>query len=108
MRRRRVSIGGLMMVVLIASFGMAALRAGTEPWAGAVFLGTCAVLALAVVGVVCGGPEQRAWWLGFALFGIGYLVLTFWLPARVTRLPTSTLLRALDEKRDAPGPGLRR
>jgi hypothetical protein len=53
----------------------------------------CGVLCLAVVGLVCRGPTERVWWLGFNLFGWGYWKLAFWewsdlLPF----LPTTSLL----------------
>ena len=78
MRMPRTSIAGLMGAVLVASLGLTALRSGSAVWAGTTFLVTCGVLALAVVGVVCRAGPGRAWWLGFALFGWGYLVLVFW------------------------------
>jgi len=67
-----------MGVVLVAAIGLAALRNASETWAGVMLLLTCGVLALAVVGVVCRAESERAWWLGFALFGWGYLALAFW------------------------------
>ena len=65
-------------VVLVASLGLTGLALGLAIWAGATFLVTCGVLSLAVVGAVCRGGAGRAWWLGFALFGWGYLGLVFW------------------------------
>jgi hypothetical protein len=59
------------------------------------FLLTCGVLCLAIVGVVCGGDARRARWLGFALFGWGYLVLAFW---SSVELPTMVLLDAISER----------
>ncbi len=74
----RFSIAGLMGIVLVAAIGLAALRNASETWAGVMLLLTCGALALAVVGVVCRAEAERAWWLGFALFGWGYLALAFW------------------------------
>src|SRR4051812_5876178 len=95
MRRAQFSIAGLMGLVLVASIGLAALRSGSETWAGVLFLVTCGVLALAVVGVACRGAGERAWWIGFALFGWGYLALAYWCSAPTPRLPTIALLSAL-------------
>jgi hypothetical protein len=92
-RRARLSIAGLMGIVLVASLGLTALRSGTEVWAGATLLVTFAVLALAVVGVVCRSGSERSWWLGFALFGWGYLGLVFLWPQTSPVLPTSALLK---------------
>ncbi len=91
MRTVRFPIAGLMLAVLVVALGMAALRNASEVWAGATFLLTCAVLCLAVVGVVCREEAERSWWLGFALFGWGYLVLAFW---SSLELPTMALLDA--------------
>ena len=91
-RAKRASIAGLMGVVLIASFALAMLRQATPGMAGVIFLTTCGVLALAVVGVACRGKHERAWWLGCSLFGWGYLVLVFWLSYLVPHLPTAVLL----------------
>ncbi len=75
MRRFRFSIAGLMGIVLIAAVGLAGLRNASALWAGTLLMLTCATLALAVVGAIyCRGPRQ-AWWLGFAIFGWGYLAL---------------------------------
>jgi hypothetical protein len=75
MRFVRFSIAGLMGAVLTAALGLTALRSASETWAGAALLLTCGVLGLAVVGVVSRAADERAWWLGFALFGWGYLAL---------------------------------
>lgn len=80
MRVPRFSIAGLMGFVFIVSIGLVSLRWPTPVWAGAIFLMTWGVLSLAVVGAVCRGGPARAWWLGFALFGWGYLLLVFWNP----------------------------
>ncbi len=103
----RFSIAGLMGIVVMAAIGLAALRNASETWAGAMLLLTCGVLALAVVGVVCCGGSERAWWLGFALFGWGYLALSCWLWAedRSPRLPTLVLLDALSTKLGVTPPG---
>lgn len=95
MARLRFSIAGLMWAVVIAALGLGALRSASETTAGIALLVTCAVLGIAVVGAVCRGAVARPWWLGFALFGWGYLALAFWSPSDVTTLPTITGLAAL-------------
>ena len=104
----RTSIGGLMGAVLVASLALTALRSGSPAWAGATFLVTCGVLALAVVGAVCRAGAARAWWLGFALFGGGYLALAFWSWGGATwwNLPTSTLLGLVSPRKGAMGGGM--
>jgi hypothetical protein len=92
MRTTRFPIAGLMGAVLVIALALAALRNAYETWAGATFMVSCGVLTLAVVGIVCRGDAERAWWLGFALFGWGYLALASLSPAE---LPTMTLLDAI-------------
>jgi hypothetical protein len=95
MRFVRFSIAGLMGAVLTAALGLTALRSASETWAGAALLLTCGVLGLAVVGVVSRAADERAWWLGFALFGWGYLALALWSLPSATKLPTVTGLEAV-------------
>jgi hypothetical protein len=92
MRTSRFPIAALMAAILVVALALAALRNISEAWAGATFLVTCAVLTLAIVGIVCRGAAARAWWLGFALFGWGYLALTSW---SSFELPTMTVLDAI-------------
>jgi len=100
-RTKRVSIAGLMGIVLIVSFGLAVMRQATPVLAGLMSLATCGVLALAVVGVVCRKAE-RAWWLGFALFGWGYLALVYWPSLFIPGPPTMTILEAFMGKPEVP------
>jgi hypothetical protein len=61
-----------------------------------VFLLTRGLLCLAVVGLLCGGRPERAWWLGVNLFGWSYMSLAFPGSALHSRhLPTESLLKAL-------------
>jgi hypothetical protein len=89
MRKLRISIAMLMGVVLIAAIGFAAVRNASVNWAGVMLMLTCGVLMLGVVGAVCRGPRERAWWLGFTLFGGGYLAHAMAISR--TPLPTITL-----------------
>ena len=95
MRFIRFSIAGLMGAVLTAALGLAALRSASETWAGVALLVTCGILGLAVIGAACRSAAERAWWLGFAVFGWGYLALAFWSPPGGTKLPTLTGLEAV-------------
>ena len=91
----RFSIAGLMAVVLVSSLGLAALRSGSATWAGGLYLLTQGILVLAVVGAVCRGASERAWWLGFALFGLGYLRGRFFFGFATPKLPTTVLLNLI-------------
>jgi hypothetical protein len=95
-RKAQLSIAGLMVVVLAASVGLTALRLGTAPWAGATTLATMGALGLGVVGTVCRRGAERSWWLGFSIFGWGYMFLIFMGPySGLLRLPTSAVLEIL-------------
>ncbi len=100
MRRIRFSIAGLMAAVAVAALAVAALRASTPAWAGAMLMLVWSVLGLAIVCAVYRPRGERTWWLGFALFGIGYLVLAFWSEINFDSLPTTALLLFLSSKFD--------
>ena len=104
MRTVRFPIAGLMWAVVVAALGLAALRNASDIWAGATFLVTCGVLCLALVGIVCRTNESRAWWVGFALFGWGYLALAFWSPELAADDTPSESARSASG-RTAPGRG---
>jgi hypothetical protein len=105
MRKVRFSIGALMGAVLVAALGLAVVRYGSQVSAGALFLLTCGVLCLGLVGIVCRGGTERAWWVGFTLFGWGYMALAFWFSEPLKELPTTTLLAALGPSLGIPTPG---
>ncbi len=100
MRRLRESIVGLTAVVLVSAVGIVALRYSTVAWVGAIDLLTRAILGLAVVKAIYGRGPTRAGWLGFAVFGWGFLglVMPRMLPDRLGEglllpyLPTRILL----------------
>ena len=67
------------MMILLLGLGLvlASLRFPSEAAAAAVLLVTQATLAFAILAVVYRAGEGRAFWLGFALFGWGYMALTW-------------------------------
>ena len=72
----RVSIRSLMAFIVVSAVGLAALRNADELSAGLMLLFTLAAVGAAVLGVILTRGRERAWWLGFAFFGVGYLALT--------------------------------
>jgi hypothetical protein len=95
-RKARLSIAGLMGIVLVAALGLTALRSASEVWAGVAMLVTLGVLALGIVGVACRGGAERAWWLGFVLFGCGYMLMVYLFPhGSILYLPTTALVEIL-------------
>jgi hypothetical protein len=92
---RRISIRGLMAVVLVSGVGLAALRNASDLWAGIMLLAALAVLGVAILGVMCLREWPRFWWTGFAVFEGGYLLLAFgpWFASEIEpRLATTLLL----------------
>jgi hypothetical protein len=101
MSNLRFSMARLMGVVVAAAVGLAALVKPSPTWAGAIFLVTSGVLGLAIVGALYRRGAPQAWWVGFCVFGWGYLLLVassgggiFHFPS----LPTSQLLTVLRQK----------
>jgi hypothetical protein len=90
----RVSVGGLLAVILFAAIGLAALRASTDLWAGLVNASALMLLGSAILAAILRRGASRAFWLGFAVFGCGYLALASG-PQTVRRLPTSAPLEWL-------------
>lgn len=74
MRHLRTTLAGLMGIVLVAALGLAALRVASPFWAGVTYLAIRAILGLAILNVVYARGARRAWWLGFTLFGWGWLI----------------------------------
>jgi hypothetical protein len=92
---RKFSIARLMAVIGLLGVFAAAIRNASELWSGIVLGATLLVLAVSLLGVVHRRGPERAWWLGFALLGWGYLVLVQgpWFSEKVgSVLPTSLAL----------------
>jgi hypothetical protein len=73
---RRISIRSLMAFVLVAAVGLAALRNASELWAGIMLLFALAAVGVAILGTALSRGRERAGWLGFVVFGGGYLVVS--------------------------------
>jgi hypothetical protein len=67
------------MMILLLGLGvvLASVRFPSDAAAAAALLATQATLAFAILAVVYRSGEGRAFWLGFALFGWGYMALTW-------------------------------
>jgi hypothetical protein len=73
--RFRVSIAALMAAVFVAAVGFAALKNASAWWSSALFTLTLALFLFATVGAIRGG--DKTFWLGFALFGWSYMILSY-------------------------------
>ncbi len=97
MSRPHFSLGTLLLAVLFAGVAFAALKSPSETWASALFTLAVAVLLVATLGAVHRRERGRAYWLGFALFGWVYLILSV-VPETAHRLATTGLLDALFDR----------
>jgi hypothetical protein len=91
---QRTSVRGLMALIVVCAVGLAALRNANALWAGMLPLAALAAVGVAVLGAVILRGKERDWWLGFALFGGGYLGVTIGplLSDSVQRQPGTTHL----------------
>ncbi len=102
---RRFSIRALMVLVLVCSVGLAALKNANELWAATMVLASFMASGIAVLGAFNSGGGERAWWLGFAVFCGGYLGLTFGNmqnDEQRTKLGTTQLLDAIHSRITPP------
>ena len=97
MKRPRFTIAGLLVLILFLGVGLAALRGATDEWDSGVFGVTLALLLVSVLLAAHRTGDRRAYWLGFALFGGAYLLLSL-VPPIESRLPTTRALAYLDSK----------
>ena len=102
MHNVRFSIGWLMAVVLVAAIDFAALRIANATWAGLLSLLTHGALGLSIFGICFRKGAERAWWIGFFVFGLGYLRLSPWGFVDPEKLPTFLLLEWLRTKSGEP------
>jgi hypothetical protein len=96
---RRHTIAGLMLTVLACALAVAALRYASEFWVTIVLATTLGLLGGSIFGVAYRTGARRAGWLGFLVFGGGYVALAFtpWGAELETNLPVTRLLVRLDE-----------
>jgi hypothetical protein len=97
LRRFRFTIAGLLGLVLFVAVAFAALREATDLWDSAVFTLTLGALVTSMLLAVHHHGERRAYWFGFALFGISYLVASL-IPSIESRLLTTKGLAYLSSR----------
>ncbi len=97
MRRFRFHLGTLLLMVLLAGVGVAALRESNATWDSSIFSLTLGMLSISILLAVHRREARRAFWLGFALFGSAYLGLSL-IPLIEPRLITTKALAFLDSK----------
>ena len=94
MKHIRISIAQVMGLVIFMAVGIAALRSPTPLAASALLTFTLAALAFASLAAVCLRINSRAYWIGFAIMGWGYLAMSYGplSDARLSRRLATTLL----------------
>jgi hypothetical protein len=109
MTRLRFTIGGLIVVVVVAAIGLAAIRSGSAAWAGAMLSITFFAMICSFLGIALGRAGRRVYWSGFALLGWSYLLLVYvpWFNHNIgVYLLAPNLFDSLDEVLHAdPPPG---
>jgi hypothetical protein len=103
MKSFRFHLGTLVILVLLIGVGIAALRESNEIWDSGIFSVTFGVLLVSILLAIHRTERRRAFWLGFALFGWIYLVLTL-MPSIEPRLITTTALTFLDSSMPRSSP----
>lgn len=85
MQRLRITIAHIIVAVAICSVALAAIRGGSESWAGAMLSITFFVMIASLLGVALERGMWRIYWIGFATLGWSYLLLTFapWVDQRI-------------------------
>jgi hypothetical protein len=73
---RRFSIRTLMAFVVASAIGLAAVTSANDLWAAMMTLIVLAAVIVAVLGALFSRSKRRAWWIGFASFGGGYLMMS--------------------------------
>ena len=93
------SIKGLLAAVTLIAVGLFALMNASYVWSSVVLSFTLLLLLIALVAIVYQRGESRAFWVGFAIFGWAYFILThpplgksYW-----RLLPTHAALETLHE-----------
>ena len=94
MSHLRCNIAGFLGAILFVAVGLAALREADQLWDSWLFSLTLGLLLLAVLLAARRTGDRRAFWIGFALFGWGYLGLSL-IPSTRPKLITSKILSYL-------------
>lgn len=77
MKRPRITIAHAILLVLIASICLAALRGASQAWAGLIESFTFFVMIGSILGIAYRRGGRRVYWVGFAVLGWSYLFLYY-------------------------------
>ena len=96
MREFRFNIVSILVAIVFVGFGFAALRQADDLWNSSLFSLTIGLLLAAVLLAIYRTEVRRAFWIGFALFGWGYLSVSL-IPSTESRLITTKALVLLNQ-----------
>ena len=96
MHHLRYNIAGALGAILFVAVGFAALREADELWDSWLFSLTLGLLLFAVLLAAHRTGDRRAFWIGFALFGWGYLSFSL-IPSTEPKLITTKALAYLHQ-----------
>jgi hypothetical protein len=74
----RLSMAGMLWFVAVTAIGLASIRSTSGVWTTVAATLTLAALLKAVLAAALLRGNDRAFWLGFAVFGWVYLILVDW------------------------------
>ncbi len=97
MRWFRFNIAGLLGFILVCGVAFAALKVASDLWESGVFTLTLVVLLVSLLLAIHRTGASRAFWVGFAIFGLSYLGLSL-VPPIEARLITAKGLTFLHSK----------
>jgi FG-GAP-like repeat len=103
MRDLRINIASLLRVIVLVAVAIAALRESNEMWDSGLFTLTLCALLASILLAVHRSEARRAFWIGFALFGSGYMGLSL-IPSIESKLITTKALAYIDSKVPRSGP----
>jgi hypothetical protein len=97
--RPRFSLAALMVIVVVAGVGFAAMRSSTTLWASEIFTLTLGMLLVGAFGAMAHRGRTRLTWAGFALFGWAYLLAVFgpWADPNGATVPPLLTTRLLQQ-----------
>jgi hypothetical protein len=111
MFRLRASMAMMLTVVGLTAVGFAALRVSSRLWACVCVSSAILALVVSIAGIIYRRGSTRAFWVGFALFGWTYLIVSLGpAPLNAWRelLVTAPILSILeDQMLDVPTPTMR-
>ncbi len=73
----RFTLRQLLAMAALIALALPALINASLWWATAWFTGALVMLAVSLLGILYRGRRRRAFWVGFALFGWGYMILLY-------------------------------